>query len=130
MHVTQKFWDQIKNYEPSLFNSNDEFFIVSSSPFLLNSKKLFLLGKILFWCLIHNGAWPHWLHKFHFRYMFDIDVNYVQILKEINTQVHAIVELIENLNEELTLGKIIGLGDWGLGYNLQVISNICFLAIL
>ncbi len=123
MHVTQQFWDQIKLYDdPTFFISNDDVFIISSNPLLLNSTKLITLGKTLFWCLIHNGAWPHWLHKFHFRYMFEMNINYVQILKEIQPQIYEIIRSIENLNEELKPGMITGLYDWGLTYNLQVIN--------
>jgi hypothetical protein len=122
MHVTQQFWDQIKSDESSaLFISNNDTFFISSNPLHLHSKKFIIIGKLLFWCLIHNGAWPHWLHKFHFRYIFDIEINYTRILKEIQPQVYEIIRLIENFNEELKPGKIIGLDEWGFRYNLQVI---------
>jgi hypothetical protein len=95
MHVTQQFWDQIKNCDNlPLFISNDDTFIISSSPFLLSTKKIYVLGKALFWCLIHNGAWPHWLNKFHFRYMFEMDIDYIQILKESN---HKFMKLLNPL---------------------------------
>jgi hypothetical protein len=128
MHVTQQFWDQIKNDGSSLFISNDDAFLISPNPLHLHSKKFTIIGKLLFWCMIHNGAWPHWLHKFHFRYIFDLKINYIQILREIQPQVYEIIKLIENLNEELKPGKINGLNEWGYTYNLQVIC-ILFLTI-
>ncbi|GES79894.1 hypothetical protein GLOIN_2v1469659 [Rhizophagus clarus] len=118
MHVTQQFWDQIKNDE-SLFISNNDTFFISPNPLYLHFKKFTIIGKLLFWCLIHNGAWPHWLHKFHFRYIFNIEINYIQILKEIQPQVYGIIQSIRNFNEELKPGKIIGLNEWGYKYNLQ-----------
>lgn len=126
MHVTQQFWDQLKDHEISFFNFNNDLSIISPNPILLNTKKLVLLGKILFWCFIHNGAWPHWLHKFHFQFMFDMDINYIHVLKEISPQVYEITRSIENCREELSPGKIIGLQEWGMVYNLQVIFSICF----
>jgi len=130
MHVTQQFWDQIRDHETSFFNSNEDISIISPNPFLLNSKKIFFLGKILFWCLIHNGAWPHWMHKFHFQYMFNININYIQILKEINSHIYEITKSIENFHEELKPDRIIGLKEWGIGYNLQVKFLYLFLVIL
>jgi len=87
---------------------------------------LVTLGKILFWCLIYNGAWPHWIHKFHFQFMFGLKINYINVLKEINPHVYEIIRLIRNFRKELKPGKIIGLGEWGLMYNLQVIFNFYF----
>ena len=112
MHVTQKFWDEIKDYEIPFFNnSNNDLFIISANPILLTSKKLVTLGKILFWCLIHNGAWPHWIHKFHFQFMFSLKINYINVLKEINPHIYEIIRSIRNFREELKPGKIIGLGE-------------------
>ena len=131
MHVTQQCWDQIKNNDEfPLFISNDNNYVISSNPLLLRSKEFITLGKLLFWSLIHNGAWPHWLHKFHFKYMFEMNINYIQILKEIQPNIFEITKMIENLNEELKPGKIIGLEDWGFVYNLQVILRTIFSYII
>jgi hypothetical protein len=129
MHVTQQFWDQIKNYEceefgnGSLFISHNDTFIISPNPILLHSNNFIILGKLLFWCLIHNGAWPHWLHKFHFQLIFEIEINYIQILEDIQPQIYQIIKILKDFNEELKPGKILGLKDWGLEYNLQVINT-------
>ena len=130
MHVTQQFWDQIKDYEcaefgnASLFIPQDDTYIISSNPLLLHSNNFIILGKLLFWSLIHNGAWPHWLHKFHFKLIFKIDINHIQILREVQPQIYEIIRNIENFNEELRPGRILGLKDWGIEYNLQVINKI------
>ena len=132
MHVTQQLWDQLKENE-ELFIPNDNIFTISSSPFLLHARKYITIGKLLFWCLIHNGAWPHWLHQFHFRYIFDIEINYIKVLEEIQPQIYEITKSIRNLNDnELRPGKVVGLNEWGFRYNLQVIFNLfnCIIIII
>ena len=58
--------------------------------------------------------------------MFDLEINYINVLKEINPHVYEMINSIRNFHEELRPGKIIGLYDWGLTYNLQVIFNFYF----
>ena len=62
--------------------------------------------------------------------MFNMNINYIQILKEINSQIYEITKSIENFHEELKPGKIIGLNEWGIGYNLQVNFYIFFSYII
>jgi hypothetical protein len=125
MHVTQQLWDQIKDYDDLqlLFVTNNDTSIISSNPFFLHSKAFFYLGKMLFWSLIHDGAWPHWLNKFHFRYIFEMKINYIQILEEIQPLVFEITKSIEKINEELRPWLVAGLNEWGIQYNLQVIIS-------
>jgi hypothetical protein len=29
------------------------------------------IGKLLFWCWLHHGSWPRWLHQMHMTYTFE-----------------------------------------------------------
>lgn len=29
------------------------------------------IGKLLFWCWLHHGSWPRWLHPMHMSFIFE-----------------------------------------------------------
>src|SRR5436853_2510415 len=29
------------------------------------------VGKLLFWCWVHYGSWPRWLHQMHMTFIFE-----------------------------------------------------------
>ena len=88
---------------------------------MIYTQKLQLIGKMLFWCLIHNGAWPHWMDNFHFKFMFDMHIDYIQIIKYLQPSIYKIIEKILNYEEELKPLVIEGLNEWAIQYGFQVI---------
>ena len=88
---------------------------------MIYTQKLQFIGKVLFWCLIHNGAWPHWMDNFHFEFMFDMHIDYVQIIKYLQPSIYKIIEKILNYEEELKPLVIEGLNEWAIQYGFQVI---------
>ncbi|GBC11219.2 uncharacterized protein OCT59_025640 [Rhizophagus irregularis] len=90
LHVIQKFWDQIKDYK---FGD-------------CGNTKLFDTRKLLFWCLIHDGAWPHWIDNFHFKFIFEMEIDYIQVIENLQPNVYKIIEKILDYEEELKLGMI------------------------
>ena len=126
LHVTQQFWDKIKDYtfedcgNIKLFDTSSEKYLIVSNPLVIYTQKLQLIGKLLFWCLIHNGAWPHWIDDFHFKFMFGIHVDYIQIIEYLQPSVYKIIEKILNCEEELKPSIIEGLNEWAIQYGLQV----------
>lgn len=76
---------------------------------------------MLFWCFIHNGAWPHWLDNFHFKFMFDMHVDYLGIVEYLQPSVYKIIEKILNCEEELKPLVIEGLNEWAIQHGFQVI---------
>jgi len=127
LHVTQRFWDQIKDYifedygNIKLFDTSGENFLIVSNPFVIYTQKLQFIGKLLFWCLLHNGAWPHWIDDFHFKFMFEMHIDYIQTIKHLQPSVYKIVEKILNYEGELKPSIIEGLYEWAIQYGFQVI---------
>jgi len=52
--ITSTFWNQIY--------SDEKYF---TDGIIDASQESFVLGKLLFWTLLHRGLWPQWLHKLH-----------------------------------------------------------------
>jgi len=131
LHVTQHFWDQIRDYTfedcgniklfDTIFDTNDENYLVISNPLVIYTQKLEFIGKMLFWCLIHDGAWPHWMDNFHFKFMFEMHINYIQIIKYLQPSIYNVIERILNCEEKLKPLSIEGLNEWATQYGLQVI---------
>ncbi|CAB5181155.1 unnamed protein product [Rhizophagus irregularis] len=112
LHVTQKFWDQIRDYKfgdcgnTKLFDISHETYLVIANPLTIYKKTLKLIGKLLFWCLIHDGAWPHWIDNFHFKFIFEMEINYIQVIENLQPNVYKIIEKIVDYEEELKPGMI------------------------
>lgn len=124
--MTQHFWDQIRDYTfedcgSKLFDTSNEKYLVVSNPLAIFTQKLQFIGKMLLWCLIHDGAWPHWMDNFHFKFMFKMHIDYIQTIKYLQPSVYKIVEKILNCEEELKPSIIEGLNDWAIQHELQVI---------
>jgi hypothetical protein len=52
-----------------------------------------IIGKGLFWCWLHNGAWPRWLHPMHMIYAIEGEeqINCIDVLKEYVPYLHNFV---------------------------------------
>ncbi|CAB5396266.1 unnamed protein product [Rhizophagus irregularis] len=63
--ITSTFWNKV--LECDLYFTNG---------IIDNTTESHILGKMLFWTILHCGLWPQWLHKLHIQYFIDekIDV--------------------------------------------------------
>jgi hypothetical protein len=62
----------------------------------IDDKFGFVLGKLLIWCLLHGGAWPSWLHSMHLHYIYDENINYIEIFKELNPHIYDYIKKLES----------------------------------
>lgn len=67
-----------------------------------------ITGKALFWCWLHQGAWPRWLHQMHMIYVIygEEQINCFDVLREYLPHIYGFVmDLQSNLrnNELLSL---------------------------
>jgi len=60
-----------------------------------------VLGKLLFWTLLHRGLWPQWLHKLHIQYLIDEKIDVVNILKQYNPIVYKLYRHLMSSNSNL-----------------------------
>jgi len=103
-----------------LFNKGYETCIIAPNQLASYSQMYKLIGKLLFWCLIHNAAWLHWLDNFHFEFMFETNADYLEIIKNLQPNIYKIIEKVLNYNEDLELRNIEGLNEWAIQHELQV----------
>lgn len=76
-----------------------------------------IIGKALFWCWLHQGAWPKWLHKMHLVYVIygEENINAVNILGEYIPYLH---EFVINLQSDLRSNDKLSL--WAITRNKNV----------
>ena len=92
--------------------------IVPNSILLVHYNAYYHLGRLIFWCLIHELPFPTWFHEFHLNYIMDIPLNYNTLLQEINTSINDMIEKIKNC--ENNINNILELKEWALNRNIQV----------
>ena len=88
--ITSTFWNQIY--------SDEKYF---TDEIIDASQESFVLGKLLFWTLLHRGLWPQWLHKLHIQYLIDEKIDVVNILKQYNPIVYKLYHHLMSSNSNL-----------------------------
>ncbi|POG58428.1 hypothetical protein GLOIN_2v1885837 [Rhizophagus irregularis DAOM 181602=DAOM 197198] len=61
-----------------------------------NTTESHILGKMLFWTILHCGLWPQWLHKLHIQYFIDEKIDVVNVLKTTNHNVYRLYRQIKH----------------------------------
>ncbi|PKC12035.1 hypothetical protein RhiirA5_397138 [Rhizophagus irregularis] len=83
---TELLWNQLKtkNLHGGIIFDGDSVLFIRSNPDIDMWNYAESVGKLLFWCWLHHGSWPRWLHQMHMNYIFEgIDsISYFDILKE------------------------------------------------
>ena len=85
--ITSIFWNEIY--------SNEKYF---TDGIIDASQESFVLGKLLFWTLLHCGLWPQWLHRLHIQYLIDEKIDVVNILKQCNPIVYQLYRHLMSSN--------------------------------
>jgi hypothetical protein len=79
-------WNELRTKEVnggSIFDGDDVLFIRLNNE-LDTWNYAESIGKLLFWCWLHHGSWPRWLHQMHMTFMFEgvESISCLEILKE------------------------------------------------
>jgi len=72
-HYTQYLWDTLKTYyfcDSLLFDGNEVCLIQQTSD-IDDWNLAETVGKLLFWCFIHQGSWPRYIDPLHFQYIIE-----------------------------------------------------------
>ena len=121
--VTTKFWEELMQYEMEhgkLFLEDNDSKLLNHDPDILKSDQIFLLGKILFWSFIHEGAWSAWIHPFHINFIMEISINIVEIFNELQPNLYQLAKQISIDNSTYKEIK-----DWWTNYrNIGIVSII------
>ena len=66
------------------------------------------IGKLLFWCWMHHGSWPRWLHPMHMTFIFEgtTSILCLDILKEYIPYLHQMAIDVK-INPFLQASKIV-----------------------
>ncbi|CAB4430309.1 unnamed protein product [Rhizophagus irregularis] len=57
-----------------------------------------MIGKLLFWCLLHAGSWPKWIDPLHFEYIFEGEDS-IMCLNALFTHVPFLYNLAKDILE-------------------------------
>jgi len=95
-----------------------ESLVIVPNSILLHHNAYYHLGRLIFWCLIHELPFPTWLHEFHFNYIMDFSLDYNTLLQETNKTISNMVEKIQS--NENNINEISELEEWALHRNIQV----------
>ncbi|UZO08631.1 uncharacterized protein OCT59_028884 [Rhizophagus irregularis] len=112
--TTEFFWEKIKTENVNggrLFDDGENTFFIKYNNESTEWKYPEIIGKALFWCWLHQGAWPKWLHKMHLVYVIygEENINAVNILGEYIPYLHEfVIDLQSGLrsNDKLSLWAI------------------------
>src|SRR6266542_3450287 len=85
-NVTELFWKNVKTNEfigGRLFDG-DQLFLIQQNTNIISWEYPKIIGKLLFWSLIHVGSWPKWLDPLHLQYIFEGEdsIMYLNALSE------------------------------------------------
>ncbi|GET03021.1 hypothetical protein GLOIN_2v1837680 [Rhizophagus clarus] len=112
--TTESFWEKIKTENVNggrLFDDGENTFFIRYNNESTEWKYPEIIGKALFWCWLHQGTWPKWLHKMHLVYVIygEENINTVNILGEYIPYLHDfVIDLQSDLrnNDKLSLWAI------------------------
>ena len=107
------------NTDSGILFIGDNYKYVDHSPTHLEFDFIYLTGKILFWTLIHGGAWPVWLHPYHINFFLGFKINFIDIFQEIQPNLYKIANQIKTDNSVYNQIK-----DWWLNYRNMGVSII------
>src|SRR5688572_14220309 len=65
-----------------------------SNGLIDNSNNCQIIGKILFWTVLHSGYWPQWLNKMHIMYILEEQIDSINVLKSHNKKLHTLYSKI------------------------------------
>nr|CAG8546384.1 9550_t:CDS:2 [Entrophospora candida] len=92
--MTQYFWDNIEFLQPEWFNNG----MIAEDMIVVDEMPLYL-GKLMFWCFIHHGAWPKWFDPFQIEYIMGAPIDVNERLKEKNRYLYKIFSGLKNQDE-------------------------------
>jgi len=107
--ATEFFWEKLKvdNFDGGrLFDDGENVLFMKYNNESNVWKYPETIGKALFWCWIHQGAWPTWIHPMHLTYIIDGEnqINVIDVLKEyIPYLYNFVIELQTNSRNNNTL---------------------------
>jgi hypothetical protein len=104
--VTQSFFDEIKKFvfeklgaTKIIDNENGHYFLNNDIILYVNNY-YFIFGKILFWTLLHHGSWPHYLHQYLFKILFEENINYVDVANSLSPSLKNLISKLEKKNDD------------------------------
>jgi hypothetical protein len=97
-NVTELFWDDVKKREfngGKLFDG-DKAFLIQQNASIVEWAYPKIMGKALFWSLIHAGTWPKWLDQMHLQYIIEGE-NTIMCLNVLNKHIPYLYNLAHDL---------------------------------
>ncbi|CAB4430793.1 unnamed protein product [Rhizophagus irregularis] len=97
---TELFWKNIKTNEligGRLFDG-DQLFLIQQNTSIISWEYPKMIGKLLFWCLLHAGSWPKWIDPLHFEYIFEGEDS-IMCLNALFTHVPFLYNLAKDILE-------------------------------
>jgi hypothetical protein len=117
---------QYETEHGKLFLEDNDFKLLNHNPDILQDDSIFILGKILFWSFIHEGAWPIWIHPFHIDFVMENSIDTVEIFKDLQPNLHQLAKQISINNSTYREIK-----DWWSNYrNIGIVGIINLIYLL
>ncbi|PKY50566.1 hypothetical protein RhiirA4_467111 [Rhizophagus irregularis] len=129
-NVTELFWDDVKKREfngGKLFDG-DKAFLIQQNASIVEWAYPKIMGKALFWSLIHAGTWPKWLDQMHLQYIIEGE-NTIMCLNVLNKHIPYLYNLAHDLliNPESRNSRKNDIEYWiqhcGLDFNEMLLYN-------
>jgi hypothetical protein len=103
--VAQSFFDEIKTFifeklgATKIIDNENGYYFLNNDIILYVNNYYYIFGKILFWTLLHNGSWPHYLHQYLFKILFGEDINYIDVANSLSPSLKNLISKLGKKND-------------------------------
>ncbi|RIA86678.1 hypothetical protein C1645_828904 [Glomus cerebriforme] len=99
-NITELFWKNIqtKDFIGRKLFDGDQLFLIQQNSNIIEWAYPKIIGKILFWCLVHAGNWPTWLDSMHLRYIIEGE-NSINCLNLLHKHIPYLFNLAKDIME-------------------------------